>query len=84
MEVLCAYIRNPQNSRAPWPNAEKSDHTAAWLDLAPKPRTDIQAVLTVVGRRPQERVEQEKAAGHVLDFSGANLQKAVLEGGTFS
>jgi len=84
MEVLCAYLRNPQNSGVPWPKPDNPDLAGIWLDQAPEPRTDIQAALTVIGRRPTERIKQEREAGHVLDFSGANLQNAVLAGGNFS
>ena len=65
MEVLTAYIRE----NAPWREAQSPP------DGPPaKPRTDIQAVLTVLGRR-KRRYEEE---GQTLDLDKTNLQVANL------
>jgi uncharacterized protein YjbI with pentapeptide repeats len=69
MEVLCAYVRDRQNSGEPAPDTER--------------RVDIQAALTVVRRRPPERIELERQLGAFLDLSQANLQGAKLTGATF-
>jgi hypothetical protein len=58
MEVLCAYIRNPQNGGTS--------------------RVDVQAALTVIGRRPSHRVAHEISLGLSLDLSGADLRGANL------
>lgn len=65
MEVLCAYVR----------------HAAAWRDVPPPAglATDIQAILTVLGRRTLgfERDENRLNLGHT-DLRGADLHKAHL------
>jgi hypothetical protein len=69
MEVLTAYVR--QNAPAP--------HLGDLPDTPPPkyPRTDIQAILTVLGRRPtglsRERADQR------LDLSNTHLQNADLQ-----
>jgi hypothetical protein len=83
MEVLTAYVRE----HAPWPlkapkdtapqqdnPSSRGDPAAAQGQPPPKLATDIQAVLTVLGRRNRtyERGDQR------LDLSGTNLQGAKL------
>jgi len=63
MEVLCAYVHNPQNSREPKPRPDDaevgSEQFKAWRDEIEKPRVDVQAALTVIGERSDVRVEFE-------------------------
>jgi Pentapeptide repeats (8 copies) len=76
MELLTAYIRE----HAPWrePESPPKQHSGTAARLTPKPSADIQAILTVLGRRtPQER---EKEAGQVYDLRGADLRGADLRG----
>jgi hypothetical protein len=73
MEVLCAYIRNPQNSGLPKPFPD------GFNDMKP-PRVDIQAALTVIGKRPPERIAFEADRGLFLDLSSANFQRVQLSG----
>jgi uncharacterized protein YjbI with pentapeptide repeats len=89
MEVLCAYVRNPQNSGAPIARpadafSSTSNRYMEWLISLPPPRVDIQAVLTVLARRQSVRVEREHAQGHSLDFGNANLQRAIFLKGQFA
>ncbi|MCJ7751072.1 MAG: pentapeptide repeat-containing protein [Armatimonadetes bacterium] len=64
MEVLTAYVRE----NAAWDEEEQD----------PEPiRTDIQAILTVIGRR---QVQFDRAGERILDVSGTNLSIARLAG----
>jgi uncharacterized protein YjbI with pentapeptide repeats len=64
-----------------------------WARGLAAPRADIQAALTVIGRRPEERIAHERRrraggiggatggeAGFRLDLRGANLQRSDLTG----
>jgi len=82
MEVLCAYIRNPQNSGAP--AKREKDSTDDWRKSIRPPRIDVQAALTVIGRRSPERIQYEIANYLRLNLEGANLQDAILSHGDFS
>ena len=88
MEVLCAYIRNTQNSGTPKIRPEDArggnEEFSKWLYTVTPPRVDVQAAISVIGRRDTIRVEYEKSRGLVLDLSKASLQKAEFKGGNFS
>lgn len=84
MEVLCAYIRNPQNSGAPALPESGKAHNAEWRKSIRSPRIDVQAALTVIGRRSPERIQYEIVNGLRLNLERANLQDAVLSHGNFS
>ena len=72
MEILCAYIR----TNAPW-DPETS--------TSPKnPRADIQAALSVIGRRAPDKIALERDKGFVLDLRDADLRNAVLRDGDFA
>jgi Pentapeptide repeats (8 copies) len=80
MEVLTAYVRehtpyrqiNPKSPFIPSKKfIEKMEDT--------KPSTDIQAILTVIGRRNSQRKEQPIDLTNTL-LSGANLSRANLSG----
>jgi hypothetical protein len=45
-----------------------------------RPATDIQAVLTVLGRRVEEARKRDEAAGRYLDLAGTDLRGASLAG----
>lgn len=49
-----------------------------WARSLPFPRTDVQAALTVIGRRSALRRAHETARGYRLDLTHANLQGADL------
>lgn len=80
MEILSAYIRE----NAPVRNLDPSEEP---FDRA-RPRTDIQAALDVIGRRPAEHVALEHSKRFRLDLrkvdlSGANFSKGNFEGAIF-
>ena len=91
METLTAFVRQ----RAPWsdrrPPVEQQPRRPG--GIAPpepqiRPETDIQAVLTVLGRRDEAGRNEDKEAGRRLDLEltdlrGANLSRAHLEGADF-
>ena len=72
MEILCAYVR----SNAPWdPKIPTS-----MKEL----RADIQAALTVIGRRAPDTIALERNKGFELDLSVADLGGADLRDGEFA
>jgi len=93
MEVLCSYIRNPQNCGVAIVRPDKvfpssipippSSAYLEWLASIREPRVDIQAAVSVLARRAPIRVRHEQARGAHLDFRGANLQRAGFAGGSF-
>lgn len=79
METLTAFVRE----NAPWPprNAPTDDAN----DENRRPAADIQAILTVLGRRREDDRKRDAELGRRLDLRstdlrGANLSKAHLEG----
>jgi len=83
MEVLTAFVR----LHAPWPPekpAEAKKQPAVSGKPAPEvePRPDIQAILTVLGRRARTygKGEAQRLDLYQTDLRGTNLQKAYLEG----
>jgi uncharacterized protein YjbI with pentapeptide repeats len=104
METLCAYVRNNAGLTAElpddiegtldinkqiWPQQEKNP--AKWIDKLKPMRTDVQAALTVVGRRSIKRVSFEHQLAQTtsnkeayrLNLSDCNLNKAILRGLNF-
>jgi uncharacterized protein YjbI with pentapeptide repeats len=84
METLTAYVRE----RAPWPPREESPGSdeAADQEKEPElssewtqPAKDIQAILTVLGRREEGMRAQEGENQH-LDLSGTDLRSTFLVG----
>lgn len=69
MEVLTAYLRE----RAPW----KEDQSLKEDQPQPKLAPDIQAVLTVLGRRSRTYQEGEVQRLHLV---GVNIRRAILRG----
>jgi hypothetical protein len=49
-----------------------------------RPRADIQAALTVIGRRAPDKIALERTKGFVLDLRAADLRSADLRGGDFA
>ena len=84
MEVLCAYIRNPQNCGIPVENTEPSSDPKfshyKWGQPIPATRVDVQAAVTVLGRRQKNRKLFERRRNLRLDLRSANLQHASISG----
>ena len=90
MEVLTAYVRR----NAPWPATNaKLPSSSPWRKLkqsqepiTPKPRIDVQAILTVLGRRtvPVQWPETDALDLGNTDLRGAKLMGAHLEGANMS
>ncbi len=94
MEVLIAYVRE----NAPWPpetlaearkkrswaktKDEKVSPPERWGEITIKPDADVQAVLTVIGRRSRtyEKGEKKFLDLRKTDLRGAELRDAHLEG----
>lgn len=76
METLCAYVR--ENA-----SAENLDPSEVPFDRA-KPKTDIQAAITVLGRRPLERKEFEWQQEFRLDISSTDLSGVDFRDGDFT
>jgi hypothetical protein len=75
MEVLTAYIRE----NGPVGNLEPSEEPFTPI----RPRSDIQAALDVIRRRPPERCALEKTRRYRLDLSKVNLSGADFSRGNF-
>lgn len=78
MEILCAYIRQnaPVNTAQPF-EIDSLNHTPEVYKYLPggsKPRVDIQAAVSVIGRRKTEQVALELSRGYRLDLRGVNFQ----------
>ncbi|MHB8271813.1 pentapeptide repeat-containing protein [Bradyrhizobium sp.] len=88
IEVLCAYIRNPQNCGKPLIRpagaSPGSEDFKRWISSIHPPRMDVSAALTVIGRRSPDRIAYERKRKLRLDLSSANLQGANLSRGDFS
>ncbi|HST92310.1 MAG TPA: pentapeptide repeat-containing protein [Brevundimonas sp.] len=77
VEALAAYVREHAQLRRDEAQAAASDGHFA----GPKPRTDVQAAVTVLGRRPN-RTERNALDLSGTDLSGADLRAARLAGAT--
>ena len=73
LETLCAYIR--ENSPIEIPTEEPEASQFRGGDLPPKAtrRVDVQAAITIIGRRPKHVRDKIKEEKWRLDFSNANL-----------
>jgi Pentapeptide repeats (8 copies) len=79
MEVLTAFVREHANVNAPKKPLPKLE------DELPSPPLDIQAILTVLGRRDvtYERVGDQSLDLHEADLTGADLSDADLRSAKF-
>ena len=102
MEIPCAHVREnaPAGAGAvsPYLYGSIDEKVAArlgagpwiWLNNLPRPRTDVQLALSIIGRRSAEQRAIEvahhdaKGTGYRLDLSHTDLQKADLEGLNFA
>ncbi|MEM9780881.1 MAG: pentapeptide repeat-containing protein [Pseudomonadota bacterium] len=79
METLCAYIRQNAVARVDEDatvNARAEDAKAP--EVFRPPRADIQAALTVIGRRSTDRLDYEEGKGFRLDLRNTDLPDADL------
>jgi uncharacterized protein YjbI with pentapeptide repeats len=76
MEVLSAYVRENAPTAAFAPEYDLGGDDA---EDVPTPRVDIQAALTVIGRR-RERLDRERIDLRNADIRGYSLTKARLTG----
>lgn len=76
MEILSAYIRE----NAP----HLPSYEEAFSKSVEKPRADVQAAITVIGRRSEKQIEMEWQREIRLDLSRSNLSKIVFLGGNYS
>jgi uncharacterized protein YjbI with pentapeptide repeats len=67
VEILSAYVRN----NSPWKEGDEEPPVGF------RPRVDIQAAVTAIGRRPWEKSESER---QVVDLSKTDLRAADLTG----
>nr|VFK22171.1 MAG: Pentapeptide repeat-containing protein [Candidatus Kentron sp. MB]VFK27785.1 MAG: Pentapeptide repeat-containing protein [Candidatus Kentron sp. MB]VFK74433.1 MAG: Pentapeptide repeat-containing protein [Candidatus Kentron sp. MB] len=96
MEVLCAFVRERSRESKPIPPEEQKFPSGPQFY---PPDTDVQAALTVIGRRGEEQrvwerkenkrldlhnVHLERADFSNTDFSGANFRWAHLSGANLS
>ena len=72
MEILCAYIRT---------NAPLDPETSM---SRKEPRADIQAALTVIGRRAPDKIALERTKGFELDLRDTDLRYVDLSDGDFA
>lgn len=57
---------------------KRSNEFTDWILKYPRPRLDVQAAITVIGRRPEPRRQMEAQSGFRLDLSLINLRRANL------
>jgi len=80
MEILCAYIR----TNAPWDMDTDAPLDPETPRPIKRPRAEIQAALTVIGRRAPDKIALERTKGFVLDLRDADLRGADLRDGDFA
>lgn len=74
MEILCAYVRE---------NAPKGSAVRNELDPRPTPRTDIQATVSILGKRNNQQIQREKDARFRLYLDGVDLSGCSFRGLNF-
>jgi Pentapeptide repeats (8 copies) len=80
METLTAFVRE----RSPWPPVAPSRMIDENGEKEPQPATEVQAILTVIGRRRREHEDEDQAldlCGTDLrgyDLSNAHLERSLL------
>ncbi|MFH1805397.1 MAG: pentapeptide repeat-containing protein [Pseudomonadota bacterium] len=77
MEILCAYLRENAPAKSLNPSQPK-------ITERPKVRTDIQAVISIIGRRTKKQIEIEWKNRYRLDFRNTDLSGGDFRYGDFS
>jgi hypothetical protein len=81
METLTAYVRERVRSLAVYsPPPVVPPLTRMVLDHQTRPATDIQAILTVLGRRDEQARKRDEAEKRYLDLAETDLRGANLKG----
>ena len=79
IQQFCAFVRNPPGK----PSEEELERELK-KPIPPTIREDIQEVMTRIGRRSEDGIEEEKRSeGFALDFRGADLRGLRLLDGNF-
>ena len=86
MEVLCTYVREnaPRRSEKPSTDEQNPPPENQAASLLVCPAADIQAIITVLGRRDLNYEREKQVLDlHNIDVHGANLSGADLSGANF-
>ena len=78
MQLLCAFVRNPTNFKAP-----VSISQDLLYEDVPRLRDDIQAAVTAIGTRSQIGRQLEWDNAFTLDLNGSYLVRADMRGAAF-
>jgi pentapeptide repeat protein len=73
IETLCAYIRENSPLEIPEDEAERQSFFRGDLPPRPTHRADVQAALTIIGRRPEAIRHRARSEGWRLDLRNVNL-----------
>jgi uncharacterized protein YjbI with pentapeptide repeats len=73
LETLCAYIRENSPLQIPEKKADPAKSSPGKTLPSPTLRADVQAAITIIGRRPVSLIERAKKERWQLDFRNANL-----------
>ena len=73
LETLCAYIRENSPAEIPQDEAERQELLSGNIALEPSRRSDVQAAITIIGRRPAKVRLRAERDGWRLDFRNSNL-----------
>jgi uncharacterized protein YjbI with pentapeptide repeats len=73
LETLCAYVRENSTFEVPDDEGEAQEFLRGNLPPKPLRRADVQAAITIVGRRPEAVRARASREGWRLDFRNSNL-----------
>jgi hypothetical protein len=76
VEVLAAFVREWTPAAVPAPDLDAGGQP----EWHPRPATDVQAAVTVLGRRPAGRTEHGRLNLAGASLAGADLTEAALDG----
>lgn len=73
LETLCAYVRGNSQLQIPSDEEEAKRFHRGELPPIPGRRIDVQAAITIIGRRSKRLLQRGKSEGWSLDFRNSNL-----------
>jgi len=78
MEILVSYVTEhaPENLEVIDLNAAIDCSKVSFRPGIDAPSDEIQAILTVISRRPTERVQHERDSSFTMELAGANLRRS--------